>query len=1476
MAGKTSSRAPPFLKEGDSYSMWKHKLLAWEILTDLPKEKMGIAVYLNGLDESYQKIVSKIQIADLNEEDGLKTLLKQLDKYYESDKADKCYYAYERLFNYRRKPNQTVLECLVEFDLILNEFLSLEMTLPTEVLAFHVLNACGLSKENNKLARATILGLNYENMVDQIKKIVDCNVSQSNDNLTCNKFEDSCTIKVERDSQESFYTKGKSFSNRGTSYSNRWRGRGGAYNSRRELGNTEKSDRPWSSDSRQCYSCGSPEHLVNSCPSRKCFRCRKTGHFANECPRNGVNYIENSSNNSNTENDNNEAVHITLWQSPRSDITSFVGETLGYGILDTGCTSTVCGRTWLQEFMKTLTEKELTEVKEKPCKSYFRFGDGVEVESTLKVTLPIAIGKKNASIEVAVVDKELPLLLSRASMERGAVRLHFDTKIIHILGQQLPLEFTSSGHPCIPLTRRVVRSSDNGNIVLHVKSLQTLKPKQKLEKASKLHRQLSHASKEALIRLLKSSGIDDKELFDAVDKVTSDCDICLKYKRKPSRPCVSLPRTGEFNSLVALDLKTYIKDKVYILHMIDECTRYSAACVIFSKQQEEIVKKVLHIWIRYFGAPRCLLSDNGGEFSNESVREMCEKFNMVNKTTPGESPWSNGVVERHNAILMEAVNKTMEDTGCDLETALSWSISAKNSLSNVSGYSPNQLVFGKNPNFPSILNDDIPALESCSTSEVVRRTLNAIHCARNAFVSSESSERVRRALRMKLRTCNDTLVNNGDEVYYRRNNVKGWRGPGIVIGRDNNLVIVRHGGVFYRVPVCDILVKPVRSENKCKSEGELVNGNQLESEVVSQSGGLLDSDDVSDSGDYVANEVVEAYDSDGESNGDNGVVNQEVGNGDIDVVNQEEVGNLDGPRIRAGNNVNRYPQVNSTVKFQPVNSNTWMTATILSKGGKATGRNKDYLNVKVVGEDDPRGIHWDSHVQEWETVDAVENVLLLTKTSELSEKVIKAKDAEVQNWIRNNVFTKVEDNGQRTISARWVITEKESVDSKGSCETKTKARIVARGYEEDSSQLTTDSPTCVRESLRLVFCTASSFGWDCTSLDVKAAFLQGYAIDRELYLKPPKDIREPGIIWKLNRCPYGLNDAPRAWYNRVNAVLIELGCKISIYDEALYYYHKESKFCGLLALYVDDFLVAGNKCFKVEVVDKLVSTFEISVTKCENFKYIGLNVIQSHKGISIDQDNYINALQLIHIPTESERPKDDPLTKSEKDMVRKYAGRLLWVANGTRPDISFDACQISNVGNSGTVSDLVRINKVIKKMKTEFVSVQYPDLGPPSTWKIVAYSDASHANLPDGSSQCGFIVFILSEGGRVAPMIWNSKKIHRVAKSTLVAETLAFIECAEAAFLLQMQIKEVFKVSLDVECRTDNKSLFDTVQSKKVITDRRLRVDIALLRQMVRNKEISIEWVNHKNQLADAFTKQGASSHCLMEVIRTSIIKDRA
>ena len=163
------------------------------------------------------------------------------------------------------------------------------------------------------------------------------------------------------------------------------------------------------------------------------------------------------------------------------------------------------------------------------------------------------------------------------------------------------------------------------------------------------------------------------------------------------------------------------------------------------------------------------------------------------------------MVEWHNLTLAETMFKTIDDVHCEPKSALAWAVCAKNSLQNYNGFSPNQLVFGHNINISSVLVDNLPALESTTSSDIIRKNMNAMHVARQKFIEVESSEKIRRALSHKVRSYADVAYNNGDKVYYKRKNFKGWKGPGIVLGQDGQFVLVCHGGAYYRVHPCQLM-----------------------------------------------------------------------------------------------------------------------------------------------------------------------------------------------------------------------------------------------------------------------------------------------------------------------------------------------------------------------------------------------------------------------------------------------------------------------------------------------------------------------------------------------------------------------------------------------------------------------------------------------------------------------------------------------
>ena len=82
-------------------------------------------------------------------------------------------------------------------------------------------------------------------------------------------------------------------------------------------------------------------------------------------------------------------------------------------------------------------------------------------------------------------------------------------------------------------------------------------------------------------------------------------------------------------------------------------------------------------------------------------------------------------------MVKEGLRKVKGEREVSRHMAMMWMVSAKNSLGMRDGYSPNQLVFGRNPNLPNLLGENTPSsLERGGEEEYLSGILNAIHQAR--------------------------------------------------------------------------------------------------------------------------------------------------------------------------------------------------------------------------------------------------------------------------------------------------------------------------------------------------------------------------------------------------------------------------------------------------------------------------------------------------------------------------------------------------------------------------------------------------------------------------------------------------------------------------------------------------------------------------------------------------------------------------
>ena len=171
-------------------------------------------------------------------------------------------------------------------------------------------------------------------------------------------------------------------------------------------------------------------------------------------------------------------------------------------------------------------------------------------------------------------------------------------------------------------------------------------------------------------------------------------------------------------------------------------------------------------WVGEFRVMEALMTDDGGKFDSDEMREISSILNARLYTTPSMSPYQNGLSERVHAVIDRMLTKLeAENSEVKLETHLSWANMARKSLQMWNGFNSNQLVFGKNPNLPNIILTEHPGLEGSASSKTFHKHMNALHEARKAYIQFEAEERIRHALRSKERT-SEQFFDNRDLVFY--------------------------------------------------------------------------------------------------------------------------------------------------------------------------------------------------------------------------------------------------------------------------------------------------------------------------------------------------------------------------------------------------------------------------------------------------------------------------------------------------------------------------------------------------------------------------------------------------------------------------------------------------------------------------------------------------------------------------------------
>lgn len=479
-----------------------------------------------------------------------------------------------------------------------------------------------------------------------------------------------------------------------------------------------------------------------------------------------------------------------------------------------------------------------------------------------------------------------------------------------------------------------------------------------------------------------------------------------------------------------------------------------------------------------------------------------------------------------------------------------------------------------------------------------------------------------------------------------------------------------------------------------------------------------------------------------------------------------------------------------------------------------------------------------------------------------SEKWQAAMAEEMESHLVNNTWTLTDlPEGRKAINSKWVYKLKR--DENGEI-VRHKARLVAKGcaqkYGIDYNE--TFSPVVRYTSVRFLFALAVQKGLKCHQLDAITAFLHG-EVTEEIYMQQPEGFHDgTQRVCKLNRAIYGLKQAGRLWNLKLDKALSNFGLKKCKMDPCIYY---ESNSKLLVAIYVDDFLIFYKEHNAlVELQNFLNQKFRMKdvgkVACC-----LGMRVTQKNDQIWLDQERYINDIlerfgmqdcKPVGTPSDTHQKLSVNMVTSENSLVgqlpfQEAVGSLLYLAQGSRPDISFAVNDVSRFNTKHTDIHWKAVKRIFRYLRgTINYKLKYSREG---STAMHCYSDSDWASDIDKRRSCAGQTIIMSN----AAISWSSKRQCTVALSSTEAEYMALSSAVCDVIWTQQLAAEI---DIKFQCKTkiycDNESAIKLSLSD-AFRPRTKHIDIRYhhLREKVECGVIDILHVPTEENVADMLTK---------------------
>ena len=405
-------------------------------------------------------------------------------------------------------------------------------------------------------------------------------------------------------------------------------------------------------------------------------------------------------------------------------------------------------------------------------------------------------------------------------------------------------------------------------------------------------------------------------------------------------------------------------------------------------------------------------------------------------------------------------------------------------------------------------------------------------------------------------------------------------------------------------------------------------------------------------------------------------------------------------------------------------------------------------------------------------------------------------------------------------------------------------------------------------SIRIILSITCDQDLELDQMDVITAFLNGDLVEL-VYMEQPQGFEHGDrrkVVCLLKKSIYGLKQSPRQWYAKIDSFLCEtMQMERNPADDCVYI-RKTSSRILIIALYVDDLLIAcSDKGLLQQTKRELARRFEMKDLGASRV-ILGMDISRdrANRRLSLCQARYAQKV-IERFGMGAARGQDTPMQgkldlkppgRPVHEPYREAIGSLMYLMVGTRPDIGFAVCTLAkHVQCPGQVHwDAVK--RVLRYLiSTKDFGICYGHNESNRSLVPHVYVDSDWAEDPlTRRSMSGCVVMM---GG--ATVAWAVRQQEVVALSSAEAEYVGLcMGVKETVWIRRLVagLRIVKDCSAPTTVLVDNQATVGLVYNASV-NRRTKHIDVRYhySRQAVSDKLVTLKYCPTERMVADMLTK---------------------